>query len=195
MTLPFGYAVLTILVLFAGAGGDLAVASARLAWVPVAYLVLSLAAHWIECRFQRVSWKLVVSSCRPGLLWGLGLGLVSVVVVTAHRVGWNIPGIGTSLSDFERGIVAGPLVVAGWVTFAVGLELYSRFHLAPQWGSWSVAFLDALAFGFGFQSWIVFVWFLLVPGVLGWKKLSPSNATLAHGLALMLSLSALFIGT
>jgi hypothetical protein len=86
------------------------------------------------------------------------------------------------------------VAVAGFVTIAVGLELYSRTHLAPQWGNWSVAFLDALAFGFGFQSWALFVWFFLVPGLLGWRRLPGPEAALAHGLALSLTATAFLIG-
>jgi hypothetical protein len=87
------------------------------------------------------------------------------------------------------------VVVAGFVAMAVGLELYSRTFLAPQWGFWSVAFLDALAFGFGFQSWILFVWFFLIPGFLGWRRLPGPEAATAHGLALALTATALLIGT
>ena len=142
------YGISTLVILWMGGGGDLALFASR---IPVGIIILAVVVGTSYAAQKRLQELKPEAPSKPTLLWGLSSGLIltlaSVVVFFILR------------SRFP----AVPLADMTWVDvlllalfFAPLTEIIHRGILLPVLGLSTVLFMEALSFGCALQSITVF---------------------------------------
>lgn len=161
MLLKLAYAIATLIVLWTGAGADAAAMWSRAPIGSILLAVLALVVLKLEKKPELL--KRDRRAAMIGMSTGALCGLAALLVIYFGRhMGDALPWWWTNgvnalapLADARTNAALSALVAA--LVGAPAVAILSRGLLQPSWGLGGVAFLDAIAFGFATQNFVVFL--------------------------------------
>lgn len=188
---PFAYGLATLAALWAMGGGNMELFWQRQIWLAIILLILGVNVVLAQKRMR------IFKINSASLMLGAGSALAAAIPVVAliwigrHIDSSSIPYFKESLYQIHPpGLLA---VLVGSIFLATGHEIISRGILAPEFGIPGIAFLDALAIGFGLQQVLPFFLFWIMGYFWGFlsRQFGFMTALVSHVLWSLITLSAL----
>ncbi|MBS1985226.1 MAG: hypothetical protein JST16_13735 [Bdellovibrionales bacterium] len=153
--LPLAYGLSTLASLWAFGGGDMSLFWTRQFVLSVIVLLLAINLIVITKKQSMLRGHSGTLMLGAGSALATALPFVVLAWLTKHTSMESMPMLRASVLEIVPPSFVAVLISA--ILLAPGYEIISRGFLAPNWGLSGVAFLDALAFGFGTQRLIPFL--------------------------------------
>lgn len=189
---PILYGVSTLFALWSLSGGDPALLWSRQLSLGVVLFAMGLSALVVTGRARSLRPHSASLMLGAASALGMAVPVVALIWMGRHLNPESVPFLHASL-DVLRPPHFGHVLV-GALLVGAGHEMISRGFLSPAWGLGGVAFLDAVAVGFGLQLFVPF----LVIGICGYlwgilaQRFGLATAVLSRTLWSLIVLSALY---